>query len=163
MRSASGTDQPDALYGCADWRSIVQRRRRGQLTPEGARTEFVNLYRWRLETTLEYKTTHALELTDTRGVPVYTMVFATDHDAGNAIMSHVYGNARVSQLPGLRGSSPVQDALFDDPGLVSSAYRHTQPWKPPVAHADLMIDPPDSEIPLFDPQSWGGETTELDL
>ena len=57
------------------------------------RAEFVNLYRWRLENDLGYKTTHALQIVNTAGHPVYTLIFATDSSPGDAIMSHLYGSA----------------------------------------------------------------------
>jgi hypothetical protein len=36
-------------------------------------------------------------MSNTRGVPLYNMIFATDHDAGERIMQHIYGLAAEAQ------------------------------------------------------------------
>lgn len=58
-----------------------------------ARQEYVNLMRWQLGQVLGYGITHAVELHNEHGTPMYTMVFATDHKAGHKIMSHLYREA----------------------------------------------------------------------
>jgi hypothetical protein len=63
------------------------------LTPEESRNEFVNLMRRRLEVDLGYARTHSLHLKSERGVPLYHMLFATDNEAGDRIMSSVYAAA----------------------------------------------------------------------
>lgn len=87
----------DAMYGCHDWAEAYEDRREGILTPRELRFELVNLMRWRLENTLGYKITHSFEMLNTKGVPIYTMLFATDNDAGNSIMSSIYRKAAQRQ------------------------------------------------------------------
>lgn len=81
------------LFGCSDWLSIVQARRNGLIEPKDAREAFANLTRWRLVHDLGYAHTHILEFFNTKGAPVYHMVFATDNAAGNTIMKGVYDTA----------------------------------------------------------------------
>jgi three-Cys-motif partner protein len=83
------------LFGCDDWKDIHQARRDREISGEEFRDELVNLMRWRLERKLHYRVTHALELKNTRGVPVYSMVFATDNEAGHEIMSAIYAKASM--------------------------------------------------------------------
>ena len=87
--SAVATD----LFGTSAWRSIYDRRVSGYLTPSAARDLYVDLFRWRLENKLRYQKTLTIEMGNLRGAPVYTMVFASDHDDGIRIMSHVYKQA----------------------------------------------------------------------
>jgi three-Cys-motif partner protein len=83
----------DAMLGCTDWREAYRARIDGELDGTQFRAELTNWMRWRLEQTLGYRHTHAFELRNVSGSPVYSMVFATDNDAGNRIMSHLYGQA----------------------------------------------------------------------
>ena len=71
-----------SLFGNEDWRAIYDSRKGGSLDASSAREEYVNLMRWQLENDLGYRRTHPLELKNTRGVPIYHMIFATDNDAG---------------------------------------------------------------------------------
>lgn len=81
------------LFGTTAWRPIHELRRADELSAEEARDEFVSLMRWRLETDLGYARTHPLLLKSERGVPLYHMIFATDHEAGDRIMSSIYAVA----------------------------------------------------------------------
>jgi hypothetical protein len=74
------------MFGTEEWQLIYEARLSGAITPARARDEYVNLMRWRLENVLGYKWTHALELMTERNQPLYDMIFATDHDAGNRII-----------------------------------------------------------------------------
>ena len=87
--SASAT----SLFGTSDWRLIYNRRVNGTLTPPEARDLYVDLFRCRLQRSLGYRRTLTIEMGNVSGAPVYTMVFASDSDAGVRIMSHVYGQA----------------------------------------------------------------------
>lgn len=132
------------LYGCDDWIAIHQRRKSGEFSAEVARAEYVNLLRWRLHRTLGYRTTHALRLGNVSDQPMYTMVFATDVEAGGKIMRHVYNHAMVHEIPMLRAHAVgVRSAkrekgkgvarLFD-PGPVpipGTSYVYAEPWQPP--------------------------------
>lgn len=89
------------LFGCAEWQPILAARRSGALDAAGTRDELTNLMRWRLEKMLGYGYTHALRLTNIQGVPLYDMVFATDHAIGDKIMRSVYG-AAAQRFPRMR-------------------------------------------------------------
>lgn len=83
----------DAMYGSRDWEPIYDARQAQALTAAELRNELTNLMRWRLENVLGYARTHAFEMKNTHGTPIYSMIFATDHAAGDKIMSHIYGKA----------------------------------------------------------------------
>lgn len=84
----------DKMYGDASiWRQIYAGRKAGVLTSSEAKAEFVNLMRWRLQTVLGYKTTLPLSIVRDNGSPLYTMIFATDHDVGEKIMHSVLSGA----------------------------------------------------------------------
>lgn len=69
--------------------------------------------RWRLENALGYKWTHALELMNERDQPLYDMIFATDHDAGNRIMASLYNSAE-SELSAMRQAAIERRRLLDE-------------------------------------------------
>lgn len=103
------------------------------ITPERAREEYVNLMRWRLQHELEYKTTFLLQIENTRGVPIYHMIFATDHSVGGDIMTYLYGTA-AKKLPALK-----QEAIDESHGLqhfdpskydAARRYEYEEPWDP---------------------------------
>ena len=81
------------MFGCDEWRPILTDRQAGILDAEATRDELTNLMRWRLETALGYQFTHTLRLTNLQGTPLYDMIFATDHEVGDKIMSDVYRGA----------------------------------------------------------------------
>jgi len=85
--------QVDRLYGTTAWRRVQEARRRESLTAEEYREEMVNLLRWRLETVLGYAATARIPMRLPTGMPIYDMVFATDHEVGTKIMSHLYRKA----------------------------------------------------------------------
>lgn len=89
------------LFGTSEWQPILQGRRVGVLDPERTRDELTNLMRWRLEKTLGYRFTHSLRLTNVQGAPLYDMIFATDHPAGDQIMRSVY-RAAAQRFPAMR-------------------------------------------------------------
>src|SRR5262249_54266222 len=64
------------LFGTDAWRAIHDLKLRGKIRPARAREEYLNLLRWRLEGDLDYDSTHPIELMNTRGSPLYHMVFA---------------------------------------------------------------------------------------
>lgn len=177
LRGAKGqrsADRLDRLYGTPDWIAIHQLRRSGSITAEEMRAEFVNLLRWRLEHDLGYQTTHALQIVNTAGHPVYTLVFATDSLPGDRIMAHVYNSASTSAIPTMQaGARAARQRRKDDqqgvlrlPGLdppesstphtVSGGYDSVPPWQPPdptddplELEGELDIDPDD-----IDPEAW---------
>lgn len=170
VQGQRSAERLDRLFGSRDWLSIHQGRRNGTLTAEAMRAEFVNLYRWRLENDLGYKTTHALQIVNTAGHPVYTLIFATDSSPGDAIMSHLYGSAATSTIPEMQARAQVarQHRRQDEIGLVRlpgmdeyaieaakgspGSYRHEPPWQPAPVEDEALnlegepdIDPDDIE------------------
>lgn len=85
--------QVDLLYGTTDWRRIQEARRSESITAEEYRDEMVNLLRWRLETVLGYAATARIPMRLPTNLPIYDMVFATDHEVGTRIMNHLYRKA----------------------------------------------------------------------
>jgi three-Cys-motif partner protein len=141
-------DKLDRMYGTGQWRAIYQARVSGALEPALAREEYVNLMRWRLQHVLGYKRTHPLEIFNERGHSIYHMIFATDHAAGDRIMTDLY-NAAADEFPRMRQEArqrrarlAEQDAgiqsLFGDDLELPTAprgprerlYVHTEPWPP---------------------------------
>ena len=135
------------LFGTDQWRPILQARRAGGLDAERTRDELTNLMRWRLEKTLGYGFTHSLRLTNVQGVPLYDMIFATDHPAGEKIMQSVYRSAaerfpqmrqeararrrdRREQSHGAEGLFSHEELLHDAPLQAHEAYRHVPPSQP---------------------------------
>jgi hypothetical protein len=96
------------------------------------------------------------------------MIFATDAQPGNKIMSSIYKSARVKGIPELQSQAKAirekkrreGKGLFTlfDPGasnIKTQEYVHTPPWRPP-SHlaADVPIDesPPSGEAD--ETESW---------
>ncbi|HUP17285.1 MAG TPA: three-Cys-motif partner protein TcmP [Acidimicrobiia bacterium] len=79
-----------AMFGTEQWQEIYNARLRNQLDGGQARDEYVNLMRWRLERVLGYRFSHAFDVHEERGHSIYHMIFVTDNDAGNRIMTHLY-------------------------------------------------------------------------
>ena len=158
-------DRLDRLFGCRDWLPIHQARRTGELTPEEMRAEFVNLYRWRLEDELGYRTTHALQIVNTDNRPVYTLIFATDSLPGDKIMRHLYGSAATATIPAMQARAQIarQHRREDEAGVLKlpgldefeveavvpkqGSYEHVSPWEPaPVVDDDLDLDPDEIDV-----------------
>jgi hypothetical protein len=119
----------------------------------------VNLYRWRLEEELGYRTTHALQIVNTARHPVYTLIFATDSLPGDAIMGHLYGSAATSTIPEMQARAQVarqhrresEIGLARLPGMdeyeieaakgTPGVYQHEPPWSPaPVVDEVLDLE-----------------------
>lgn len=137
------------MFGTDAWERIYHARVANDLEPAEAREEYVNLVRWRLEQDLRYEWTHPLEVRNTRNVPIYYLVFASDHEVGNKIMTAVYGKAsrefgklrqeagqlRLAQEEEARG---VLKLLSDDelsdltsaPEPRGERYTYEPPWVP---------------------------------
>lgn len=120
----------DAMYGCRDWAPIVDARQAGAITGAALREQLTNLMRWRLETVLGYGTTHAFEMKNVIGAPIYTMIFATDNAAGDRIMSHIYGQASEMQ-----------------PRMRAEALAKRQAMRDEESGALGLFDPPPPELP----------------
>jgi hypothetical protein len=137
-------ERVDALYGNSGWRRIQAARNNRSITAEDYRDEMVNLLRWRLEHVLAYKMTARIPMRMPSGMPIYDMVFATDHPVGNKIMTDLYRRA-AEREPQMRQEAKAnsrrqrdekvgQSALFDlDPASIpieSLAWEPTSSWDP---------------------------------
>lgn len=120
------------LFGCSDWSPIVRGRRDELIEPKDAREAFANLMRWRLVHELGYAHTHILEFFNSKGAPVYHMVFATDNATGNTIMRDVYDKAarrNENMRAELRSRGDGALSLFQV-GTVLPKYRPEPPIEP---------------------------------
>jgi three-Cys-motif partner protein len=106
----------DGLYGNTEWRRIVAARDAGELEAEEMRDEMVNLFRWQMESTLNYVTTARIPMKMMNNTPVYDMVFATDHPTGLKIMSWLYEKA-VAREPRMKNEVRVRALNSDVDGL----------------------------------------------
>ena len=135
------------MFGIECWIDIYEARRSERLDASGARTEYVNLMRWRLENQLGYKWTHTLQVFNEQNSPLYHLIFATDNKAGNRIMTHLYKKAlgefpimreKAKELREIRDKEKSgENPLFNirEAGEVASpgaeiAYVHEPPWDP---------------------------------
>jgi three-Cys-motif partner protein len=169
-------DRLDRVFGVRDWAAIHQLRRTGKIGPEDMRAEFVNLLRWRLEKVLAYRTTHALQLVNTAGQPIYTMIFATDSSPGDKIMAHVYNSASTRTIPAMQERAQAARERRSEqargvlrlPGLenlpaavrrIGKSYDHTPPWEPPLLTDDALelSDEADIDPDEIDADRWADE------
>ncbi len=97
---ASFANRVDALYGNDDWRRIQGARDADQISAADYRDEMVNLLRWQLETELGYAMTARIPMNMPNNMPIYDMVFATDHPVGDKIMTDLYRRA-AEREPGM--------------------------------------------------------------
>ena len=139
-RKPEDEERATRLFGDESWRAIFEQRLADRISGADAREEYVNLMRWRLERVLGYRWTHPLEMKDTRGLPLYHMIFATDNEAGTQIMEHLYSTAAAA-IPAMQKEasdrSIGQQVL--DLGLESlptGGYRYEPPWEPPSSSGD---------------------------
>ena len=105
----SGLDATQSItrmYGTNAWEAISGRRQSREIEPLEARKLYVDLFRSRLENSLEYEHTMAMYFVGERKMPMYTMIFATDHiTAGKPIMESVYRKAQNELLEALAVNS----------------------------------------------------------
>jgi hypothetical protein len=134
---ARDAERATRVFGSQAWRPIYERRRHEELSASDARNEYLNLMRWRLERDLGYRSTHPLELKNTQGTSVYHMVFATDNEAGEKIMSDLYTRA-AREIPQMQKEARDQKSgqlSFDTPGDAlpdGPTYEYRPPWQPPT-------------------------------
>ncbi len=94
-------DQLTRMFGSAEWGDIYNDRIAEILDGQAAAEAYLNLMRWRLEKILGYKRTHPLEVRNEQGARLYDMIFATDNDAGERIMTSLYSHA-LEDFPAMR-------------------------------------------------------------
>lgn len=112
--------QVSNLYGGDDWLRIMQALRSRKITAEQYRQEMVNLMRYQLETGLGYRYTHRIPMTmSTNKMTIFDMVFATDHDAGDKIMRHLYNKAAQREPEMMRQAQLAKaDKEAEEAGLL---------------------------------------------
>jgi three-Cys-motif partner protein len=95
MRLAPGhPDLVTRIFGHEEWQEIFDRRQAEKLSPDEARSEYVRLYGEGLKR-LGYKTVLDRQILKSTGQPMYFLIFATDHDAGERIMDHCFDQVRI--------------------------------------------------------------------
>ena len=93
----------DRFFGTREWEPIYEQRVSGELEPGQASEKYLHLYENRLRDVLGYR--HVFSTSVRRrghaGGPLYLLTFASDDDAGDRIMRHVFERMRPldPQLP----------------------------------------------------------------
>ena len=106
------TESITRMYGTNAWEAIREQRQSRKIEPPEARKLYVNLFRNRLQSSLEYKYTMAMYFVGERNIPMYTMIFATDHiRAGKRIMKSEYKNSRNELLGILESNKQSEGQL----------------------------------------------------
>jgi three-Cys-motif partner protein len=100
-------DKMTTMFGTDIWLEALAAAREDLLTGGEFRSELTNLMRWRLEHDLGYKTTLGFQVTNTSGSGIFDMIFATDHWAGEKIMTDLY-SAAADRQPALRLKAKLQ-------------------------------------------------------
>jgi three-Cys-motif partner protein len=131
-----------SLFGSDAWERVYQARKAQQIDGQEARERYVNLYRWQLERDLGYRRAHPIEVKNNHGRPIYHLIFASDSDAGDRIMSHLYGEA-LTQWPQMREQarrrSPggEQLALLGEQDTAATFQTKAYTYEPPVDPASM--------------------------
>ena len=140
----------DKMFGTSEWNRIYEARLRGYIEPGRARDEYLNLMRWRIVKILQYKWAHFIEVKNERNSPIYYLIFATDHEAGDRIMRSLFAKA-ASLFPRMREEArtlrleremrkrgqysmfdPDTDYLLSPPEPEESFYEYEPPIRPEV-------------------------------
>ena len=81
----------ERMFGSSEWANIWWKRCEGALTPKEAKDAYLGLYVAGLKKKLGYKTVLGVPVRrfGDQGAPLYHLIFATDHDAGDKIMSGI--------------------------------------------------------------------------
>lgn len=137
------TERIDAMFGSHAWYPVYAARLRDEISGQEFRDELTNLMRWQLERQLGYKRTHSFEMKNTNGTPLYSMIFATDHEAGDKIMAHIYAQAAKkrpqmqaaarAKADEIKEQSKPQQGLFPRPPRPAKdepLYTHQPPTPP---------------------------------
>ncbi len=82
------------MFGHERWIEISEARTREEITADEARGAYVRMYAEGLEG-LGYETVLDRQIIKEGGQPMYFLIFATDHDAGERIMDHCFDQVRV--------------------------------------------------------------------
>lgn len=144
---AADAEKLDRMYGTGQWRAIYQARVIGDLEPADAREEYVNLMRWRLQEVLGYRWTHPLEIFNERGGSIYHMIFATDHEVGNRIMTDLY-NTAANEFPAMRQAARERRArLAEEAAGVQSLFDPEIVASTPVSERERLYEYTPPSVP----------------
>lgn len=132
-------ERVDRMFGNDKWRDDWVKRRDRVIDGTEFRDRLTNRMRWQLENDLGYRLTLPLSIVNRFNRPMYRMIFATDHAAGEKIMKSVFDGAheaidamlRKAKADRLNENSPV--GLFEaQPELYAPLNRERQIAAPPV-------------------------------
>ena len=86
----------DAFFGTRDWEHIYEQRTNNDLNPREASEAYLHLYEERLRSEIGYKHVFSTNVREGghAGKPLYLLTFASDDDAGERIMRHVFERMR---------------------------------------------------------------------
>lgn len=137
------------MYGTPEWGDIYNDRVAGILDGASAADEYLNLMRWRLENILGYRRTHPLEVENEQGAHLYDMIFATDNEAGDRIMTNLYSHAG-EDFPAMRKEAiarhkiPLPPPDVEEPELFDTTRygRKPEPPPPPIKYRYEPPTPP---------------------
>jgi three-Cys-motif partner protein len=90
-------DYPDKvtrIFGHDQWLSIFEARRAGKISADEARGQYVRMYADGLRG-LGYGTVLDRQIATQSGQPMYFLIYATDHDAGQRIMDHCFDAVKL--------------------------------------------------------------------
>jgi three-Cys-motif partner protein len=152
VKRAIATESADALtamFGTGQWGQIYNDRLAGVLDGRAAAEEYLNLMRWRLEKVLGYRRTHSLEVKNEQGARLYDMIFATDNEAGDRIMTHLYNQA-LKEFPAMRREAVARHKAAPAPAPVEPLELfdlreygpNPEPEAPPVTYRYEPPEPP---------------------
>ncbi len=139
-------DELTLMFGTGEWGAIYHDRVAGILDGRESAEEYLNLMRWRLEKVLGYRRTHALEVKNEQGARLYDMIFATDNEAGDRIMTSLYTRA-LEDFPAMRRDAiskhkaPTAAPEFEEPELFDTSLFGPPP-KPPPPPITYRYEPP---------------------
>lgn len=105
----AGAQMVARMFGNEDWRDVWDARARGEISADEARGEYVRLYGAGLRR-LGYATVLDRQIRRQNGAPMYFLLFATDHPAGEKIMDHCFDQVRARRMDEL-----AQSQLFETP------------------------------------------------
>jgi three-Cys-motif partner protein len=143
----------DRLYGTTEWRVIQNAFDKRLIVAREYRRQMVNLMRWRLEHELGYAVSHRIPMQMHNKVEIYDMVFATDHEAGDRIMRHLYNQAAQREPEMMRQAKEAKSGQFslfenadlgaDDPNAGQELWRPEPCWNP-VGEPWWEVDEPEA-------------------
>jgi three-Cys-motif partner protein len=150
-RSEEFRQRVSNLYGGDSWLRILHALDARKIKAEEYRQEMVNLMRFHLETTLGYQYTHRIPMTmSTNKMTIFDMVFATDHDAGDKIMRHLYNKAAQREPEMMRQAQAAKaDEEAERAGLLGLFNVSDLDVKPDDKLGEILWTPQ----PTWDPAS----------